>query len=744
MIVPRPNQYLPMLIAAAILMLTAIATAETESAASSGARPRIGLVLGGGGARGAAHVGVLRELERMRIPIDAIAGTSMGAIIGGLYASGMSAAELEELVVSLDWATVLSDAPRRRDLSFRRKQDDEQFPIDLEFGIKDGDLLLPKGVVQGQKLDLILRELTIDVSHISNFDDLPIPFRAIASDIALGEMYVMGQGDLARSIRASMSVPGLIAPVRLGGRLLVDGGLVGNLPIDVMRTMDVDIIIAVNVEFPLYAPHDLESAVAITEQMLTVLIRMETLRQIEQLKSDDVLISPELGNFAVTNFGEIAEAIGPGANATIAAGDKLRKLGVDAEAYAEYVARREVRKIYDQRLAFVRIVHDGRVSTELLESRLGIESGDAINTKWLAAGADRLHGLDLYERVSYRLVDEGGTTGVEYEAISKSWGPDLLKFGLSVEDDFAGSTAFNVSARLTRTGINQKGAEWRTDIRLGTDPLLFSEFYQPFGSNSRLFIAPRLEMRQSNLNAFVAEDAVARLRITEAETGIDLGAEIGSFGELRLGAYRGIGEARVKVGDPSLPNVDFDTGGFIASLRIDTLDSAYFPQHGVRADLRWNLSRPALGADDNFDTFESNFTAVWSRGKSSLQFGLGYATTMDSYDAVQDYFPLGGFLQLSGLQRGEISGPHTALTRLVYYRRVSSSSGGLFDIPVYIGASVEAGNAWQSHSDIRIDSLLFNGSVFVGFDTYFGPVYVAAGFGENGRTNYYLFIGSPN
>ena len=250
MIVPRPNQYLPMLIAAAILMLTAIATAETESAASSGARPRIGLVLGGGGARGAAHVGVLRELERMRIPIDAIAGTSMGAIIGGLYASGMSAAELEELVVSLDWATVLSDAPRRTDLSFRRKQDDEQFPIDLEFGIKDGELLLPKGVVQGQKLDLILRELTIDVSHISNFDDLPIPFRAIASDIALGEMYVMGQGDLARSIRASISVPGLIAPVRLGGRLLVDGGLVGNLPIDVMRTMDVDIIIAVNVEFP--------------------------------------------------------------------------------------------------------------------------------------------------------------------------------------------------------------------------------------------------------------------------------------------------------------------------------------------------------------------------------------------------------------------------------------------------------------------------------------------------------------
>ena len=744
MTAPRPNQCLPMLIAAAILMLTATATAETEPVESSGARPRIGLVLGGGGARGAAHVGVLRELERMRIPIDAIAGTSMGAVVGGLYASGMSAAELEDLVASLDWAATLSDAPRRRNLSFRRKQDDEQFPIDLEFGIQDGELLLPKGVVQGQKLDLILRELTIDVSHIANFDDLPIPFRAIATDIELGEQYVMGRGDLALAIRASMSVPGLFAPVRVDGRLLVDGGLVGNLPIDVMHTMDVDIIIAVDVEFPLYAPHELESALTITEQMLTILIRKETLRQIKRLKADDVLIRPELGTYASTNFSDIADVIDPGATAANEAQDRLRELSVDAKVYAKYVAGREGRFGNDRSLSFVRVVHDGRVSTELLKSRLAIEPGDPISSKRLAAGANRLFGLDLYEQVSYQLVKEGGATGVEYHARSKSWGPDLLQLGVSVEDDFAGSTAFNISARLTRTGINQNGAEWRTDVRLGTDPLLFSEFYQPFGSNLRLFIAPRLEMRQSNLNAFVAEDAVARLRITEAETGIDLGAEIGSFGELRLGVYRGFGEARVMVGDPSLPNVDFDTGGFFASLRIDTLDNAYFPRHGVRADFRWNLSRPALGADDNFDAFESNFTAVWSRGKSSLQFGLGYATTMDSYDAVQDYFPLGGFLQLSGLQRGEISGPHTALTRLVYYRRVSSSSGGLFDVPVYIGASVEAGNAWQSRSDLSFDSLLFNGSVFVGFDTYFGPVYVAAGFGENGRTNYYLFIGSPN
>jgi NTE family protein len=279
-------------------------------------RPRVGLVLGGGGARGAAHVGVLKELERQRIPVDVIAGTSMGAIVGGLYASGMSAAELEELVGSLDWAGVLSDEPRREDLSFRRKQDDAQFPIDFELGVRGSDLVLPKGVIQGQKLDLLLRELTMDTAHIDDFDELPIPFRAIASDIERGEAYVMGNGDLARSIRASMSVPGVFAPVLVDNRLLVDGGLVGNLPVDVMQRLDVDVIIAVDVEFPLYRREELESALTISEQMLTILIRKETLRQVDRLGERDVMIRPELGIYASTNFGDIVETIEPGAAAT--------------------------------------------------------------------------------------------------------------------------------------------------------------------------------------------------------------------------------------------------------------------------------------------------------------------------------------------------------------------------------------------------------------------------------------------
>ena len=397
----------------------------------------------------------------------------------------------------------------------------------------------------------------------------------------------------------------------------------------------------------------------------------------------------------------------------------------------------------DSRLAFVRVVHEGRLSPAVLKSRLSVKAGDPIDPRVLAANADRLYGLQLYEHVGYTLVNEDGATGVEYRATTKSWGPNFLQFGVSLEDDFEGSTAFNLAARMTRAGLNRLGAEWRTDLRLGTDPRLFTEFYQPLSFDSRWFVAPRLEMGQSNLNVFSLNETIARLRVSEAETGFDFGRELGTSGELRVGAFRGLGEARVKVGDPALQNIDFDTGGAFANLRFDTLDDAQFPRRGMRADLRWTLSRPTLGADTEFDTVAGEVASTWSRGKSTFQLGLAYATTLESDNTVQDYFPLGGFLRMSGLERGEISGPHAALAKLVYYRRTGNTTGGILDTPIYFGASVEAGNVWQSRSDMSVDSLRFNGSIFTGVDTFIGPVYLAAGFAEQGRSNVYLFIGEP-
>jgi NTE family protein len=705
-------------------------------------RPRIGLVLGGGGARGAAHIGVLRELENLRIPVDAIAGTSMGAIVGGLYAAGRTPADLEALVESLDWKYAFQDTTSRKHMTFRRKQDDEAFPMRIETGLRDGELVLPEGLVSGQKLSWILREQTLQVSGITDFDRLPTPFRAVASDLETGEAHVMSSGDLVLAMRASMTAPGIFSPKHADGRSLVDGGLTGNVPVHAMREMDVDVIIAVDVEFPLYTPDQLDSAVSITGQVLTILIRKETLRQLESLTDSDILIRPDLGDLGTTEFENITEAVEPGAAATIAQKERLAHLSLDEQPYAEWQAARTRVSRQPERVAFVRIRDSGTLSGKFLKSHIGTEAGDELDTERFEHDASRLYGLGLYEKVDYRLVTEGGETGVEFMAVPKSWGPNILQFGMSFEDNFEGSTAFNVSARLTRIGLNSYGAEWRTDVQLGTDPFLFTELYQPISPESRFFVAPRARFEQRNFNAFSDSDAIARYRVSEGEIGLDFGSSLGRWGEFRLGIQRGVGDAIVKVGDPSLSGIDFDTGGIVARLRIDTLDDAHIPLHGTRVDLIWNASRPDLGADGHFDTIETELTTVRTSGRNTFLFGLNYATTLDSDDTIQDFFPLGGFLKLSGLERGAISGPHAGVVRAVYYRRFGET-GSLLEMPLYFGASIEAGNAWQSRSEISTGTLILHGSLFASLDTYLGPLFIGGGFGEGGESSFYLFLGAP-
>jgi len=719
--------------------------AEDNIQENDGDRPRVGLVLGGGGARGAAHIGVLRELERLRIPIDAIAGTSMGAVVGSLYASGKTPDELEHLVLSIDWADAFVDSTRRRDLSYRRKQDDSDFPVKLELGVKDGEVRLPKGLIQGQKLQLILREQLLHVSGVKDFDRLPIPFRAVASDIESGEPYVMSSGDLALAARASMSAPGLFSPVVVDGRTLVDGGLVGNVPVSAIKEMDVDIIIAVDVEFPLYPPEQLQSALEITEQMLTILIRKETRRQLDELEEDDILIRPDLGVYGSTNFSQISETIAPGAEATVAKTAELQALSLGEAQYAEHVASRGVRHLGADEIDFVRVVDSGRLSEKVLHARLSAEAGDKIDAASLTEDAGRLYGLNVFESVGYQIVEDGGQTGVEFETRAKSWGPNFLKLGLSVEEDFEGSTEFNLASRLTMTGINALGAEWRNDLQIGTEPRFESEFYQPLSFDSRYFVAPRLELAQRNLKAFANDLSIARYRISEAEFGLDIGRELGRWGEFRIGAFRGVGDARVKVGDPSLPNFDFEEGGVFARLSVDTLDNAQIPKEGSRANVEWLLGRPGLGADSRFDSFQSSIDNVWSWGhddRNTMQFGLEYSTTIRADTRFQDFFPLGGFLRLSGLERGEITGPHAGLARLMYYRQLGGARG-FFDMPVYVGGSLEAGNVWQSRSEISTNSLIVNGSLFAGIDTYVGLLFLGAGFAETGESSFYLFLGDP-
>ena len=591
----------------------------------------------------------------------------------------------------------------------------------LELGLSGRNLSLPQGAIQGQALDLLLRELTIDVSHIDDFDRLPIPFRAVASDLVTGKPYVMGSGDLAQAIRASMSVPGAIAPVAIDGHLLVDGGIVGNLGVEVMQAMDVDVIIAVDVEFPLYEFDELSSALAISEQVLTILIRNETLRQIERLDEDDVLIRPQLGTFGSSEFARSSEAIAPGIAATREKLERLEGLALSESAYATWLASRTHGKRNSDTVAFATVVDGNGRPMPRLQEQLRVEPGDAIDAEVFAREANRLFGMRAFEKVGYQLVDQDNRTGVLFTASSRSWGKSFLKFGLGIEDDFEGSTAFHFAARLWQPGVNRFGAEWRTDVRVGTSPSLESEFYQPLGLDSSFFVSPR---------------------ISEVLAGLDVGVALGNWGEFRTGIYRGDGNARVKVGDPGVPNQSFDIGGVFGRLQVDTFDDANFPRQGTRAEVRWDGSRPGLGAKEKYDTLTFDINRAWSRGKSTLVGGVNYATSNHAGPVVQAHFPLGGFLRLSGLERGQLRGPHAGVARLLYYRRIGSSAGGLVELPIYFGASLEAGNVWQTRDEIGVDSLVTNGSLFFGLDTFFGPMFLAAGLSETGNSNFYLFIGA--
>ncbi|MEL7285725.1 MAG: patatin-like phospholipase family protein [Pseudomonadota bacterium] len=725
-------------------MATSAAAVDRDSDASEGeGRPKIALVLSGGGARGAAHVGVIRRLEELRVPVDMIVGTSMGAVVGGLYASGLNADELEQVIRDIDWLDAFIDTPPRSDLTYRRKRDDDDFLINFELGVRDGKVRLPKGLIQAQKLGLYLREFSLAASSIENFDDLPTPFRAVAADIVNGETVVLAQGDLAKAMRASMSAPGVFAPAQIDGRTLVDGGIAMNLPVEAAQELGADIVIAVDVGFPLLPADDIQSAVAVSNQMLTILIERETREQRRLLSADDLLIQPALGLLGSTDFLRALQAIEIGYDSALAATPGLKRYSLSETDYASHTAARRQRANPQLVPAFVDIRTDAAISPQVIASRIETAAGQPLSTEQLREDLARIYGLGLFEQVDYALVDVDGQSGLEINARAKSWGPGYMRFGMSFEEDFEGSGAFGFSARHLRTAVNRLGAEWRSSLNFGTNARLQSEFYQPLSFNLKYFVAPIIEFEQQNINLITDNDALARYRLTAGEAGVFFGREINNWGELRLGVYRFTGDAKVRVGDPNLQRFDIDRGGVRASFGFDTLDDTIFPSSGSRYELEMDWSREGLGSERDFTTWRSSYAGYKTWGRHTWSLGFDLATAEDADDVVVASYPLGGFLNLSGLDRGAIAGPHAALGRVVYQRRTGRTGGGLFEWPLYLGGSIEAGNVWATRDDADFGDLIVNGSLFLRFDTFFGPLYLASGFAEDGESSFYLFLGSP-
>ena len=703
-------------------------------------KPRIGLVLSGGAARGLAHIGVLKALEEQGIKIDAIAGTSMGAVIGGLYASGYKIDELEKLALGINWQQALSDAPPRKDVPFRRKQDDRDFLVKQKLSFRDdGSLGLPLGVIQGQNLALLLESLLAHASDIRDFDKLPIPFRAVATDIVSGEKRVFRKGHLPQVIRASMSIPAVFAPVEVNGQLLVDGGMVDNIPLDVAREMGVDIAIVVDIGTPLRNRKQLATVIDVLNQSITLMTQRNSQEQLATLHPNDILIQPPLAGFGVTDFGRAQEMIDAGYRATRILDARLTALRPAEPAAPQLTAARDP----SQRtplISAIKVENDSKVDDSVIRYYIRQPLGEPLDLGRLQTDMGTLYGLDYFEQVHYRVVHKGRDNTLVISARGKRSGTDYLRLGLNLSDDMRGDSAFNLGASYRINGINRLGAEWLTRAQIGDQQELYTEFYQPLDVGSRYFVAPYLRAESTNVESVMDNDPIAEYRLERYGFGLNVGRQIGNNGEIRFGVGEAWGEANVRIGERDLPKVSFTEGFYELKYSFDSLDNVYFPHSGENIGLSLRQFDQGLGSDQDYRQLEFKLDKALSDGSNTWVFGGRYGRTLNKAEVVPSSFLLGGARQLSGFRQDAISGQNINLTRAVYYRRLTPRAYLPLDFPLYIGASLERGRAWDNDNDF--DSGYINAaSIFLGFDTPLGPLNFSYGFNDDGQKALYLNLG---
>ncbi len=724
------------------VFLFAAADVQAEKTAADG-RPRIGLVLSGGGARGMAHVGVIQVLEEMKIPIFCIAGTSMGAIVGGLYAAGMSPAEMEKVVTSMEWNEAFKDKPPPSELTFRRKKDAVEYLIDTDLGFKNGKFRIPKGLLQGQNLNLILKSLLFHTEGIDDFNKLNIPFRSVATDIETGKAVVLEKGELVKAIRASMSIPALFAPVEIDDRMLVDGGISNNIPIDIARQMGADVVIAVDISTKLSSRDQLTSSIQITDQLTNILVQRNTTMQIQTLRAEDILITPDMENISSGDFFKAVEAVKTGRQKAEEMKPQLIRLAVKDGDYLAYLKGQRNKDREMPVIDTVEVVNKTSLPTSLIDAQIDIKPGTKLDMSQLKRNIDRIYGIDTFERVDFRLMKKDKSTGIIFEPLEKSWGPNYFRFGLGLEDSFKGSSSYALTAKFTKTAINRLAGEWSTEVRIGENPRILTEFYQPIDDSLSYFIAVNAGYRVRDFNAFNEDgDITTQYRARSVHIGLDVGRQFGNWGELRLGINREYGNIKVLVGDHIGPDDPYNRGSIYASAAYSTLDNYVFPLSGTDAYLTWNYNLKMLGSDIEVQSLGFKWMTAFTWGKYTFIPSIDIRTTLDNDDMeVQDMFPLGGFLNLSGFAENEIYGRHTGLARLVVHREIASAGLGALTMPLYIGMSAETGNVWNKRADINFESLILAGSVFIGTKTFLGPIYLAYGQAQRSHSSVYLYLG---
>jgi len=717
-----------------LMLLVASAAHASQPKPGPDSRPVVGLVLSGGGARGAVHLGVLKVIEELRVPIDIITGTSVGGIVGGLYALGYSSAEMDELLAGLDWNEIFIDKPPRAQLNLRRKEVNFNFLARVEAGVNSSGIMVPSGLVFGQKMNLMLKALTLFAPE--QFDDFPIKYRTVAVDVETGEAVVLSRGDAATAMRASMSIPGIFAPVAWDGRLLVDGGFVNNVPVKLARELGAEVLIVVDLSTKPKPKEELTSPLGIMNQMLGFQILQHSNEQLKLLGPGDILIQPDTTAFASTDFVEAENMVNLGVDAGRDAANSLKRLSLPEPAYQQYLAGKQKPAVAPRVVRDVVIQNDSRLNPRILKAQLDTRAGMPLSIPKLNSDMAKIYGLDIFQSVDYAITDTDAGTQLEITAREKEWGPNYIGFGLVSEDP--GNV--QVASSYTVTPINSGGGEWHSEIQLGYNKSISSEFYQPLDQHLRYFVQTWAAYRETHFGRYEDGRKAAEYISAVNQLGIGAGRWLGECCKLHFDVISGSRNTEPVVGDLNVEHKAYATGSWSAGIDYDRLDSINFPKSGSLANLTWTMEKKSLGADIDQSKLQVNLLKAgnWRENTVLLWAGLGGVARTEAPAASG--FSVGGFFNLSGYEKAELSGRYAAMLRMIYFRELGRIPGAL-NIPFYAGVSLEAGNVWDNRDDIRADTLMTAGSILLAMDTPLGPLYVARGFAEGGRSKSYIFLG---
>lgn len=702
-------------------------------------RPKVALVLSGGGAMGIAHVGVIQELEKLGIRPDIVVGTSMGSIVGGLYASGMSGTDLQRAVETMDWDAIFDPSPPRAGLSYREKQLQADFPVKASVGVVGSSIRTPESLVSDANLLLELRRLVRVRAAAPTFDQLPIPFRAVATDIETGEKVVIDRGELAGAMRASMSVPGVFAPYRLNGKLLVDGGMADNVPIDVARSLGADIVIVAATQTPMAPAEKIRGVTDVLGQTVTMLILANERQQLATLKPGDVLISVKVGALTAADFKQGAAFVKLGHEAAQAQTQGLERVAALREPQHAVSIERP-----PPRIDYVRVANQSRLSDEILLREVRPLVGRPLDPDAINAAVRDLYAMGVFSRVDYQIEEKDGKTGLVVDAVQRPGDANRLRPGITIAGQGSGHGEFDISAEFRLTQLDSYGSEARFVGGLGDRKLFSAEYYKVLDSHRRWFIDAMAVAQKRPIPIFNSTG----FRLADYDAGyatglLAAGRQFGTFGEVRVGVEAGGGKASLQEGTLVPRDIDIKVGQVFAIAGADTLDNPYFPTKGLKGRIEWDQGLTSLGTKVDFQKarLDGVYAAGW--GRHALILSAGGGDAFQGRLPIESLYTLGGPFSFPGYNVDELSGETFAAARAMYRYRLTDRSQSVVSLPLYVGATLVGGNTWARHGDADWSNLRVGGNLFVGADTLIGPVFLVFGAADRGRTAIYFFLGKP-